>query len=80
MILLDTREEDHPIPLERAVEAFKKLRGEEVIHMIHRREPIPLFEIITNNKGRYKSTMDETGIWHILITRSDTVDLESIDV
>jgi hypothetical protein len=76
MILLDTREFDHPLPLEMAVEAFKKLSGNEVIHMIHRREPIPLFEIITKNGGRYLSVMEAEGLWHIYITRSRTVELE----
>lgn len=76
MTLLDTRELDHPIPLEMAVDAFKKLSGDEVIHMIHRREPIPLFEIITRNGGRYLSFMNEKGVWHIYITRSTTLDLE----
>jgi len=76
MILLDTREFDHPIPLEMAVSAFKKLSGDEVIHMIHRREPIPLFEIITKNHGRYLSVMERGDLWHIYITRSPTLALE----
>lgn len=80
MILLDTRELDHPIPLEMAVNAFKKLSGDEVIQMIHRREPIPLFEIILNNGGRFRSIQLEENLWHIYITRSKTVDLEAIDV
>jgi hypothetical protein len=80
MILLDTRELDHPLPLEMAVDAFKKLSGEEVIHMIHRREPIPLFEIITKNGGRYLSAMEHENLWHIYITRSSTLELEHTDV
>jgi uncharacterized protein (DUF2249 family) len=80
MILLDTRELDHPIPLEMAVNAFKKLSGDEVIQMIHRREPIPLFEIILKNGGRFRSIQLEENLWHIYITRSKTVDLEAIDV
>lgn len=80
MILLDTRELDHPVPLEMAIDAFKKLRNDDVLHMIHRREPIPLFEIITKNGGRYLSIMDEEGIWHIYITRSSTVVLEHTHV
>jgi hypothetical protein len=80
MILLDTREFDHPIPLEMAVGAFKKLSGDEVIHMIHRREPIPLFEIIVKNGGRFRSIKIEENLWHIYITRSKTLDLEGIDV
>lgn len=75
MILLDTRELDHPVPLEMAVSAFKKLHGDEVIHMIHRREPIPLFEIITKNGGRYLSIMENESLWHIYITRSSTLQL-----
>lgn len=80
MILLDTREFDHPIPLEMAVNAFKKLSGDEVIHMIHRREPIPLFEIILKNGGRFRSIQIEENLWHIYITRSKTLDLEALDV
>lgn len=80
MILLDTRELDHPVPLERAVNAFKKLSGDEVIHMIHRREPLPLFEIITKNGGRYLSVREGETLWHIYITRSPTVRLEHTHV
>ncbi len=80
MILLDTREFDHPVPLEMAVDAFKKLSGDEIIHMIHRREPIPLFEIIVKNGGRYQSVMESDTLWHIYITRSTTVILEHTDV
>ncbi len=69
MILLDTRELDHPLPLEMAVDAFKKLQSGEVVHMIHRREPIPLFEIITKNGGRYLSHEASDQLWHIYITR-----------
>lgn len=75
MILLDTRELDHPVPLERAIEAFKKLTEGEVIHMIHRREPIPLFEIILKNGGHYLSYEEDT-VWHIYITRDSNLDLE----
>lgn len=76
MILLDTREFDHPIPLQMVVSEFKKLSTDEVIHMIHRREPIPLFEIITKNGGRYLSVMEREDLWHIYITRSSTLQLE----
>jgi uncharacterized protein (DUF2249 family) len=79
MILLDTRELDHPVPLEMATETFKYLKQGEVIHMIHRREPIPLFEIITKNSGHYLSYEDK-GTWHIYITRDSEIDLEGYRV
>lgn len=80
MIILDTRELDHPIPLEMAIDAFKKLRGDTVIHMIHRREPIPLFEIITKNGGRYLSYEENATVWHIYITRDPHLDLKQFHV
>lgn len=80
MIELDVRELDHPVPLEMAVNAFKKLKGNEVIHMIHRREPLPLFEIITKNGGFYCSRQDDSQIWHIYITRDSTLNLERCHV
>lgn len=80
MIVLDTREFDHPVPLEKAVKAFRTLPPSEVIHMIHRREPIPLFEILTRNGGFYRSTQDDAGVWHIFITRDPTHPLEDYHV
>lgn len=80
MITLDTRAFDHPLPLERAVEAFRVLQGSEVIHMIHRREPVPLFEIVTRNGGFYRCVQDDTGVWHIFITRDATIILEDYHV
>lgn len=76
MIILDTRELDHPAPLEVTIDAFKNLGGSEVLHMIHRREPLPLFTIITKNGGRYLSYEDDAGVWHIYITRDPQLDLE----
>lgn len=78
MILLDTRELDHPVPLEMAVDAFKNLKSGEVIHMIHRREPTPLFEIIAKNGGKYLSYEESENVWHIYITRDG--DLEAYRV
>jgi len=80
VIELDTRELDHPVPLQMAVDAFKKLQGDEVIHMIHRREPLPLFEILLKNGGRYLSFEDEAKTWHIYITRNPNIDLETYRV
>lgn len=80
MILLDTRELDHPVPLEKAAAAFRALEEGEVIHMIHRREPLPLFEILAKNGGRYRSVQKGENLWHIFITRTPSIDLEALDV
>lgn len=77
MILLDTRGLGHPIPLEMAYQAFTDLQGSEILHMIHTREPIPLFEIVTNNGGHHWSYQDDDSLWHIFITHDPSLHLES---
>lgn len=80
MILLDTRGLDHPIPLEMAYQAFVTLHESEILHMIHTREPIPLFEIVKNNSAYHWAYQDDEGIWQIFITRDPSVNLESCRV
>lgn len=80
MISIDAREMEHPIPLELTIEAFKKLKGSEIIHLIHRREPLPLFEILTKNGGFYLSRETIEGVWHIHITRDPNLNLEALHV
>jgi len=80
MIILDVRELDHPVPLEMTVDAFKKLTGDEVLVMIHRREPLPLFEILIKNGGFYRSIQIDNTLWHIFITRNPNVNLEEYRV
>ncbi len=76
MIELDVRDLEHPVPLGMIVDAFKKLSIDEVIHVIHRKEPRPLFEILSKNGGFYYSCEDADGLWHIYISRNGTIDLE----
>jgi len=80
MIELDVRDLEHPVPLGLAVDAFKKLSVDEVIHMIHRKEPRPLFEILSKNGGFYHSVQDVQGLWHIYISRNRGIDLEAFHV
>lgn len=80
MILLDTRGLEHPVPLEMAFSAFTKLQSREILHMIHTREPLPLFELVAKNSGRHYSYQDDEGVWHILVTRDTSIDLESCRV
>lgn len=76
MIVLDTRGLEHPVPLENAFSAFRELQGSQILHMIHTREPLPLFELVTKNGGIYYSYQDNEAIWHIFMTRDKTINLE----
>ncbi|MDD4854345.1 MAG: DUF2249 domain-containing protein [Sulfuricurvum sp.] len=80
MIEIDAREMEHPLPLEVTVEGFRNLKDSEVIHLIHRREPLPLFEIISKNGGFYHSYQSDDEAWHILITRDCHINLEHFRV
>lgn len=80
MIVLDTRGLEHPVPLEMAFSAFTKLHGSQILHMIHTREPLPLFELVAKNGGKYYSYEDDEKVWHILMTRDKTIHLESCRV
>jgi uncharacterized protein (DUF2249 family) len=80
MVELDVRELDHPLPMEMAIDAFKKLSNSEVIHIIHRRNPTPLFEILTNNGGFYHTHQSDEHTWHVYITRNAALDLEKLYV
>lgn len=80
MIDIDAREMEHPLPLEMTVQAFKNLKDSEVIHLIHKREPLPLFEIISKNGGFYYSSQSDDKTWHILITRDPHINLKELHV
>ena len=80
MIELDVRDLEHPVPLGIIVDAFKQLSSDEVIHVLHRKEPRPLFEILSKNGGFYSSREAVGGLWHIYISRNREIDLEALHV
>lgn len=79
-VLLDTREEEHPVPLERAVAAFNAADKQSVVIMIHRKNPLPLFAIIEARGGRWQSREIADNLYHILLTKDPDMVLEEIDV
>ena len=79
-IRFDARELEHPEPLEQALAHFNRLEGSEVLYMIHRKNPLPLFELIKKRAGFCYSFEDERGEWHIFITKDGTIDLKGLDV
>ena len=77
-LFLDARELEHPIPLERAIEALRKLEeGRNYFYMLHRKEPIPLIEM-AKAQGYDVYTKEENNRWHILIARRPEIPLEEL--
>ena len=75
MIELDVRGLEHPEPLERSVDAFKKLADGEIFHLIIHRFPKPLL-MIAEKQGIFHAWCQKSETeWHLLFCRDASVDL-----
>lgn len=75
-IFIDARELEHPLPLQKAMEALKNLDDDRALfYMLHRKNPIPLLEIARGWELQVLSHEDENAHWHILITKNKDIDL-----
>jgi len=74
---LDARELEHPVPLELAIDALKKLDQGSYFYMLHRKEPIPLLALASEHNLNYIShnSNDE---WHILISPNQNTNLTEL--
>jgi TusA-related sulfurtransferase len=79
-IVLDAREMEHPTPLQLALKYLKDMDKNEYLYMIHRKNPIPLIEIV-KDKGYLYLTQNYNDTWHILISKKLDCNLkEFLDV
>lgn len=70
----------HPEPLEIMTEAIGTLERGEYIRMIHRLEPLPLYEILLRRGFVYRVFPQRGGGYHILIaTQEDRVLLGALE-
>jgi TusA-related sulfurtransferase len=76
-IFLDARELEHPVPLEQAIRALRKLDGNNYFYMIHRKQPIPLIEM-AREQGFEVFSRESEGTWHILIAKAHGLDLQGL--
>ncbi len=74
-IALDARELEHPKPLELAMKALRELDGGNYFYMVHRKNPIPLLDLASEQNFQIFNKKDENGDWHILISKIHDIDL-----
>ena len=74
-IFLDAREMEHPVPLEKAIDALKRLNENSYFYMLHRKEPIPLLALAGEHELNLLSIKIDNN-WHILISPNKSIDLE----
>jgi uncharacterized protein (DUF2249 family) len=79
-ITLDARELEHPKPLELAMKALRELNDENYFYMIHRKNPIPLLDLASEQNFQVVNKEDSSGIWHIFISKTDNIDLKTISL
>ena len=76
-IVLDVHDLQPPQPMEKAIDALDKLTDGEYLKMIHRMQPFPLFNILTENNFKYRVKPGEKGfdiyIWKIDDKESEQV-------
>jgi len=66
---LDVRDLEPPEPLERAVAALPGLGPGDYLHMLHRREPLLLYELLEGWGYRYLACRGPEAPWEIYIWR-----------
>lgn len=74
-IVLDVHDLQPPEPMEKAIDALDKLADGEYLKMIHRMQPFPLFNILTENNFKYKVKSGEKG-FDIFIWKNGDKDSE----
>lgn len=74
---IDVSELHHPEPFEIMIRAIGELKEGEYIRMIHRLEPLPLYEVLHKQGFVHVTLPLKGGGYHILIAHSK--DQESLD-
>ncbi len=77
-IALDARELEHPKPLELAIKALRELDEESYFYMVHRKNPIPLLDLASEQHFKVLNQEDKQGDWHILICKNPDIDLSEL--
>ncbi len=75
-LVLDARALEHPKPLEEAVRLLQQMDETAYLHMIHRKNPIPLLQMAKERGYRTLSIEKPQGTWHIFITKNPQIDLK----
>ena len=78
MIELDAREMNHPEPLERSMDVFKWMDGDDVYKLVIHRKPQPLLMIAERFGIRYEACEVGEREWHVYFTKSPEVDLAAL--
>ncbi len=77
-LYLDARNMEHPVPLEKSIEALRELDNESYFYMLHRKNPVPLIAMVQKQGLSYITEQEHEDLWHILIAVDHDIDLEKL--
>ncbi len=73
-IILDVSELEPPQPFEEVLKQLRKLQAGEYIKMLHRKQPLPLIQLLHENGYAVSMSNSPSGLWEIIIWKmSDPV-------
>ncbi len=75
---IDTRELEHPEPLDMAMKLLQKLKEQNYLYMLHRKKPVPLLDLAKEHGFKVFCEEDEKNQWHILISKDRTIQLDDL--
>lgn len=73
---LDSRELEHPKPLEMAISLLRELDDDSYLYMLNKRNPVPLINLAQKQNFQVLYHGVDESNWHILITPNKKISLE----
>lgn len=77
-IVIDVHELQPPEPMQRALDALDSLADGQYLKIIHRMQPFPLYDILSDNGFKYKVTDGEISAFDIYVWRAKDKAAEKI--
>jgi len=69
-IVVDVHELQPPEPMQRVLDALDTLMDGQYLKIIHRMQPFPLYDILSDNGFKYKATDGEVSVFDIYVWRA----------
>ena len=77
-IVVDVHELQPPEPMQRALDALDTLTDGQYLKIIHRMQPFPLYDILSDNGFKYKAVNGEISAFDIYVWRAKDEAAEKI--
>ena len=77
-IVVDVHELQPPEPMQRALDALDTLSEGQYLKIIHRMQPFPLYDILSDNGFKYKVVDGEVSVFDIYVWRAKDEAAEKI--